>query len=163
MRGGSVRCVLQRLLGLRSLVWFLFGLSVWAQNPYSDAQRLTRLGQWDSAIRIWQRLLLTEADSVRRALVYQQLAYIALHRRDSAEALALWRQSLKYHPTYQMAWENYLWLRQRFRQPPTTNPQRYTQYVTTPPLSEKAPPTWGERPIDPAPTLRWLPMERLAR
>ena len=139
---------------------FLMG---WGQNPYQEAQALTRAKNWEAATRAWQKILLTEGDSVRRALIYQQLGYIALHRGDSAEALALWKQSLQYHPTYRLAWENYLWLRRRLRVPPPIEPLRYMQYVALPPPTEKAPPTWGSG----LPTLdrgmRWLPAERLAK
>ncbi len=135
----------------------------WGQNPYQQAQQLTQTKNWEAAARTWQKLLLTEGDSIRRALIYQQLGYIALHRGDSAEALALWKQSLQYHPTYRLAWENYIWLRRRLRVPPPIEPLRYMQYVALPPPTEKAPPTWGSTPPKLDKTMRWLPAERLAK
>ncbi len=135
----------------------------WGQNPYQQAQQLTQTKNWEAAARTWQKLLLTEGDSIRRALIYQQLGYIALHRGDSAEALALWKQSLQYYPTYRLAWENYIWLRRRLRVPPPIEPLRYMQYVALPPPTEKAPPTWGSTPPTLDKTMRWLPAERLAK
>ena len=135
----------------------------WGQNPYQQAQQLTQTKNWEAAARTWQKLLLTEGDSIRRALIYQQLGYIALHRGDSAEALALWKQSLQYHPTYRLAWENYIWLRRRLRVPPPIEPLRYMQYVALPPPTEKALPTWGSTPPTLDKTMRWLPAERLAK
>jgi tetratricopeptide (TPR) repeat protein len=73
------------------------GVGLWGQDGYRQAQRLTQERKWEQAVRAWQKLLITEGDSGRRALIYQQLGYIALYRGDSAEALALWKQSLQYH------------------------------------------------------------------
>ncbi len=140
-----------------------FTLHLIAQNPYQEAQRLTREKQWEAAIRAWQRILVTEEDSIRRALIYQQLGYIALACGDSAEALILWKQSLQYQPAYRIVWENYLWLRQRLRVPPPIDPLKYTRYVTLPPPTEKAPPTWGTAPPALDKPLHWLPAERLAK
>ncbi len=135
----------------------------WGQNPYQQAQQLTQTKNWEAAARTWQKLLLMEGDSIRRALIYQQLGYIALHRGDSAEALALWKQSLQYYPTYRLAWENYIWLRRRLRVPPPIDPLRYMQYVALPPPMEKAPPTWGGGSPRLDKAMRWLPAERLAK
>lgn len=140
-----------------------FLLRGWGQNPYQQAQQLTQMKNWEAAARTWQKLLLTEGDSIRRALIYQQLGYIALHRGDSAEALALWKQSLQYHPAYRLAWENYIWLRRRLRVPPPIDPLRYMQYVALPPPTEKAPPAWGSGSPKLDKAMRWLPAERLAK
>jgi tetratricopeptide (TPR) repeat protein len=139
------------------------GVGLWGQDGYRQAQRLTRERKWEQAVRAWQKLLITEGDSGRRALIYQQLGYIALYRGDSAEALALWKQSLQYHPTYRTAWENYIWLRQRLRVPPPIEPLRYARYIALPPPTEKAPPTWGRFSPDFHRPMQWLPAERLAR
>ena len=141
----------------------LFSINLLAQNPYREAQRLTRERQWEAAIRAWQRIIITEGDSIRRALAYQQLGYIALSRGDSGEALALWKQSLQYHPYYRVAWENYVWLRQRLKVPPPVDPLRYSRYIALPPPTERAPATWGTAPAALNKPMRWLSAERLAR
>jgi len=145
------------------LILALFSTDLLAQNPYQEAQRLTRERQWEAAIRAWQRIIVTEGDSMRRALAYQQLGYIALSRGDSAEALALWKQSLQNYPYYRVAWENYSWLRQRLKVPPPIEPLKYTRYVAQPPPTENAPATWGTAPAVLDRPLQWLPAERLAR
>ncbi len=145
------------------IMGLFFSVGLWAQNPYREAQRLTRERQWEAAIRAWQRILVTEGDSARRALIYQQLGYIALSRGDSAEALALWKQSLQNYPYYRVAWENYSWLRQRLKVPPPIEPLKYTRYVAQPPPTENAPATWGTAPAVLDRPLQWLPAERLAR
>ncbi len=145
------------------LILALFSTDLLAQNPYQEAQRLTRERQWEAAIRAWQRIVVTEGDSMRRALAYQQLGYIALSRGDSAEALALWKQSLQYYPFYRIAWENYVWLRQRLKVPPPIDPLRYSYYIALPPPTERAPPTWGTTPAALDKPMQWLPAERLAR
>lgn len=129
----------------------LLGLVV-GQGParrlsYQKAQEHTRLGQWEAAISTWRSLLWSERDSTARALICQQLGYIALQRGDSNEALYLWEQSLRYRPTYAVALKNYQWLRMRLRRPPETPPPQLLRYVPYPPLSEDAPPGWGEGPL----------------
>ncbi len=143
--------------------WVGLGLS-WAQpNPYEIAQRYIAAKAWDSARLAWRRLLLVERDSIRRALVYQQLGYIALQIGDSAEALFLWQRSLTYHPTYRLAWQNYIWLRQRYRPPKSASePLSLYQYEASPP-SETAPPHLGRYPPSGDNDLSWLPALRLAK
>lgn len=149
---------------IKRLCFWGFGLS-WAQlNPYSLAQRHTAERAWDKALSSWRHLLLLERDSVRRALIYQQMGYIALLAGDSAEALTLWHRSLNYNPTYRTAWLNYIWLRQRYR-PPRALPEAplLYRYEALPPPSESAPPHLGHSPPNGAQPLVWLPALRLAK
>lgn len=146
---------------------FIGGAVLWAQSSsrrllYEKAQRYTRQQQWGEALSVWRSLLWMERDSAARALIYHQLGYIALHRGDSAEALRLWEQSLRYKPFYSIAWVNYRWLRQRLQQPPPADPPPlYSQYEPPPPFSENAPPHWGQGEPPTSFPIRWLPAVRL--
>ncbi|MCS7297468.1 MAG: hypothetical protein RMK19_02010 [Bacteroidia bacterium] len=139
---------------------------MWAQTltaRYSQAQLYTRQRAWDSALAVWRTLLLIERDSSRRALIYQQLGYIAVQRGDSGEALRLWRESLRYKPDYLPALRNYQWLFLRLRRPPPPSPPLRSLYE--PPLfpSEQQPPSLGNQPFEKGRKPRWLPVERLSK
>jgi len=151
-----------------ALKWVTLGGLVVGQGfsrklAYQQAQDYTRLRQWEAALAAWRTLLWTERDSGARALICQQLGYIALQRGDSGEALYLWEQSLRYRPTYALARANYQWLRLRLKRPPEVPPSQLLRYLPSPPLSEDAPPTWGEGPLqssEPA-SSRWWSVRRL--
>lgn len=145
------------------LVGLLAGQGLSRKLAYQKAQDYTRLGQWEAAVAAWRSLLWSERDSTARALICQQLGYIALRRGDSSEALYLWEQSLRYRPAYPVALTNYQWLRLRLKRPPQAPPPHISQYMPYPPLSEEAPPVWGEGPLqftEPS-SLRWWCVRRL--
>lgn len=140
------------------LIWIQL-VSSW-HSLYEKAQYYTRRQRWDSAIFFWRTAAAVENDSVGKALIYQQLGLIALRRGDSSEALALWERSLRYQPTYSIAWQNYVWLRRKI--PPTPPlPPSLLPYEKPPPLSEKAPPSLGTLPTASPRRLSWLSIERL--
>ncbi|MCS6789703.1 MAG: tetratricopeptide repeat protein [Bacteroidia bacterium] len=142
----------------QAVVWIQL-ISAW-HGLYERAQYYTRRQQWDSALFFWHTVAAVEGDSANRALIYQQLGLIALKRGDSSEALGLWERSLRYQPTYTIAWQNYLWLRQRIP-PQTPTPPPSPKYEKPPPLSEKAPVTLGTLPVPNPRKLPWLAAERL--
>lgn len=142
----------------QALIWIQF-VSAW-HSLYERAQHYTRQQRWDSAIFFWRTAAAVESDSVGKALIYQQLGLIALKQGDTSEALALWERSLRYHPTYTIAWQNYVWLRRKLPPIPPPPPS-LLQYEKPPPLSEKAPPSLGTLPIASPRKLSWLSAERL--
>ncbi|MCX8111866.1 MAG: hypothetical protein N3E49_01515 [Bacteroidia bacterium] len=133
---------------------------LWAQNRsalYERAQGWTRRGQSDSALAIWRSLLLIERDSMALALIYQQLGLVALQRRDSVEALRLWKKSLHYHPAYTVARQNYGWLYSKLRRPPEESPLERTLYEPHVIPLERNPPFMGSRHVVAKPkTVLWL-------
>ncbi|MCS7162664.1 MAG: hypothetical protein NZ958_04980 [Bacteroidia bacterium] len=130
-------------------------------NYYQRAQTYTHQGKWDSALVLWRLLWNRERDSIRQALITQQMGYIALRRGDSLDALKLWELSLRYRPDYAIAEANYRWLRAKLRVPPPAPLKPLYQ----PPLriSENAPPHLGQAPPLPLPPVRWLPAARLLK
>ncbi|MCS7189698.1 MAG: hypothetical protein RMJ66_07305 [Bacteroidia bacterium] len=106
-------------------------------------------------------LLIIERDSVAKALIYHQLGYIALHRGDSADALSLWENALRFHPTYLSAALNYQWLRLRYRPPATPTMTLRKYYDNFPPPSEKAPPHLGGKGAIVLEVPRWLSVVRM--
>ncbi|MCX7606683.1 MAG: hypothetical protein N2170_05385 [Bacteroidia bacterium] len=131
------------------------------KREYYQAQVYTQRHKWDSALMHWRGLLWTEKDSSRRALIYHQLGYIALHRRDSVEALRLWEQSLRLRPDYPITLQNYQWLRLKLTVPPPPAPTHLYRYEAPPPLSEKNPPHLGEEEPQQPIRVRWFCVVRL--